>query len=168
MDKNKIIILVIVAIFIILTITSYILLISNQKNKDKTLAESSVYSTSTPGIVIIKGDITSTAKIYTYKSGDTEIQVMAVKADNGSIRTALNTCQVCYSSGRGYYVQQGKYMVCQNCGNRFNINDIEKVKGGCNPVPILEKNKTDNVDTITISTDYLNSKVNYFKTSNDE
>lgn len=29
------------------------------------------------------------------------------------IRTAFNTCQVCYSSGKGYYVQSGNVLVCQ-------------------------------------------------------
>ena len=45
------------------------------------------------------------------------MEIVAVKALDGSIRTAFNTCQVCYNSGRGYYQQEGNELVCQNCGN---------------------------------------------------
>jgi uncharacterized membrane protein len=69
------------------------------------------------------------------------MEVLAVKAPDGTIRTAFNTCQVCFGSGRGYYKQEGKTLVCQNCGNRFSLDDVEKVRGGCNPVPILENEK---------------------------
>ena len=67
---------------------------------------------------------------------------------------AFNTCQVCYDSGRGYYVQEGDVLVCQNCGNRFSAEQVELIKGGCNPVPIDSENKTDDGTTIT----YLVSK----------
>ena len=78
------------------------------------------------------------------------MEVLAVKASDGSIRTAFNTCQVCYDSGRGYYKQQGKVVVCQNCGNQFKLDQIEKIKGGCNSVPIMKENKTDDSENIVI------------------
>lgn len=106
-------------------------------------------------LVIPKVEITSTAKFYPYKTGGTKMEVVAVKANDGSIRTAFNTCQVCYDSGRGYYKQEGDQLVCQNCGNRFEIDQVEKVKGGCNPVPILEVNKADDGANIVISKDFL-------------
>jgi len=106
-------------------------------------------------IKITKSDISETAKFYSYKVGSTKMEVVAVKASDGTIRTAFNTCQVCYNSGRGYYVQEGNEFVCQNCGNRFKIDQVEKEKNGCNPVPILDQNKTDDETTITISKDFL-------------
>mgnify|MGYP000368123372 CR=1 FL=1 len=45
--------------------------------------------------------------------------------------------------------------ICQNCGNRFRIDQIELVKGGCNPIPITKDLKTETADTITISKDLL-------------
>ena len=92
---------------------------------------------------IIKGDVTETVRVYSYSIDKTKLEIMAVRAPDGSIRTAFNTCQVCYGSGRGYYVQTGTKVVCQNCGNIFEINQIEKIKGGCSPVPILNDNKSE-------------------------
>lgn len=113
-------------------------------------------------ITIKKSEITSTAKFIPYNANGTYMEVVAVKAPDGTIRTALNTCQVCYNSGRGYYKQEGDVLVCQNCFNRFQISQIEKQKNGCNPVPILEENKTDNGDTITISQDFMQQSKDLF------
>lgn len=139
---------------------------SNESNQNETKEENNLQVQSTDnqvdGIVINKGDITSKAKFYKYKSENINIEVIAVKASDGTVRTALNTCQVCYDSGRGYYKQQGSYFVCQNCGNKFSVNQIEKVKGGCNPVPILKEDKTDDGATVAISKEYLDSQKEYF------
>ena len=116
----------------------------------------------TNDLKIFTKDITETAKFYPYKVDNVDMQVIAVKATDGTIRTALNTCQVCFDSGRGYYVQVGQYLVCQNCKNRFHIDQVEQVKGGCNPVPILEENKKYEGDYIIISEDYLASQKGYF------
>lgn len=175
MDKKKILIIV-VAVLVILV--AYLVISTNnskvtinssnettnnvqQSDNSNTNNESAVEQSN--GITINKSEITSVAKFYKYKSGNIDMEVMAVKASDGTIRTALNTCQVCYDSGRGYYKQQGNYLVCQNCGNRFNIDQIEKIKGGCNPVPVLEADKTDNGETITISSTYLDSQKSYFE-----
>jgi uncharacterized membrane protein len=91
------------------------------------------------------------------------MEVIAVKAPDGTIRTAFNTCQVCFDSGRGYYMQEGNELVCQNCGNRFNISQIEKVKNGCNPVPIMSTNKTDSDNSITISADFMAKNASLFE-----
>ena len=106
-------------------------------------------------ITITKSEVSETAKFIPYKTGNTKMEVIALKAPDGSIRTAFNTCQVCYDSGRGYYVQEGDVLVCQNCGNRFKAEQVEVIKGGCNPVPIDAENKTDDGTTITISKDFL-------------
>jgi uncharacterized membrane protein len=100
---------------------------------------------------IPKKEITEKAKFYQYKLDGVIIEVLALRAPDGTVRTAFNTCQVCYASGRGYYVQQGDVLVCQNCRNRFKASQVELIKGGCNPVPITKDLKTETADTITIS-----------------
>ena len=90
------------------------------------------------------------------------MEVVAVKAQDGSIRTAFNTCQVCYESGRGYYKQDGDVLVCQNCGNRFPMDRVEVEAGGCNPWPIFDQNKTVTEDSITITSDFLNESRQIF------
>ena len=106
-------------------------------------------------LVIQIADITENALFFPVVIDGMQMEVLAVKAPDGTIRTAFNTCQVCYSSGRGYYLQQGTLLVCQNCGNRFRMNQIERQAGGCNPVPIFAANKTVTNTTITISQEYL-------------
>jgi hypothetical protein len=112
---------------------------------------------------IMKSQVTSTAKFYPYTANGVKMEVVAVKASDGTIRTAFNTCQVCYDSGRGFYTQQGDELVCNNCGNRFWIDKIEKIKYGCNPIPILPENKKDDGKYITISKDYLVKNSTYFQ-----
>jgi hypothetical protein len=90
-------------------------------------------------ITIVKSEVTEKAKFIPYKAGNTKMEVIALKAPDGSIRTAFNTCQVCYNSGRGYYVQEGDELVCQNCGNRFKSSQVELIKGGCNMCPYSRK-----------------------------
>jgi uncharacterized membrane protein len=106
-------------------------------------------------LVIQIKDITQTAAFYPVTVDGVKMEAFAVKAPDGTIRTALNTCQVCYDSGRGYYKQEGDVLVCQNCGNRFRTCDVEKVKGGCNPVPILEEDKVVTENTITVPVEFL-------------
>jgi uncharacterized membrane protein len=106
-------------------------------------------------IVINAKDITDQASFYPAEINGTDLEVIAVKAPDGTIRTAFNTCQVCYSSGRGYYKQEGDQLVCQNCGNRFSMDEVEVTKGGCNPVPITDEYKTVDDDTITVTKDIL-------------
>lgn len=136
---------------------------SKTNNSDKSGSESKTESPSiVPGIEINKADITSKAKFYPYESKGIKMEVLAVKASDGTIRTAFNTCQQCYSSGKGYYVQEGEELVCQNCGNRFTLSMVGKSKGGCNPVPISDSNKTDDGTKITIDKNYLDKNKSYF------
>lgn len=106
-------------------------------------------------VTIVKSEVTSTARFYPVTVDKTRMEVLAVRASDGTVRTALNTCQICYSSGRGYYEQAGDELICQNCKNRFKVDEIERVKGGCNPVPITSAHKTENAATIVISKDFL-------------
>lgn len=123
---------------------------------------SSTSSAAAPDLKILKSEVTSKAKYYPYKAGTTYMEVIAVRAKDGTIRTALNTCQVCYDSGRGYYVQEGNELVCQNCGNRFPIEKVEVVRGGCNPVPIMKPDKKDDGTNIVISGEFLTKNKFFF------
>jgi uncharacterized membrane protein len=106
-------------------------------------------------LFIPAGEVSETAVFYPIEIDGTKMEVFAVKAPDGTIRTAFNTCQVCYGSGRGYYKQEGSVFVCQNCGNRFRTSDIERVRGGCNPLPITSKYKSVDEAGITIPRDFL-------------
>jgi hypothetical protein len=114
-------------------------------------------------IVISVKDISESPSIYPASIGGIDLEVIAVKASDGTIRTAFNTCQVCYGSGKGYYQVENKQLVCQNCGNRFGMDELEVTRGGCNPVPITDEYKEVNNDTITISKDFLTQATMIFQ-----
>lgn len=114
-------------------------------------------------LVIQVADVSETARFYPLDINGTSLEVIAVKASDGSIRTAFNTCQVCYDSGHGYYVQQGSDLVCQNCGNRFSPDKVEVEKGGCNPYPIMDNEKTVTEDSITVPYAFLKSATTLFQ-----
>lgn len=111
---------------------------------------------------IVKSEVTEIVKFYPYKVDNVNMEVLAVKAKDGTIRTALNTCQVCYPSGRGYYVQKGDTIVCQNCGNVFKIDQVEKMKGGCNPVPVTGEDKKDDGTNIVVSKTFMTENKELF------
>jgi len=114
-------------------------------------------------IVIPVSEVTDNVKFYPAEINGIELEALAVRASDGSIRTAFNTCQVCYSSGRGYYEQEGDYLICQNCGNRFALDEVEITRGGCNPVPITDEYKTVTDDKIIISKDFLEQATVIFR-----
>lgn len=111
---------------------------------------------------ILKSDVTSRAKFFPYQLDGVKMEVLAVKAADGTVRTAFNTCQVCYNSGRGYYVQSGQYLVCQNCGNMFHVDQVEVIRGGCNPIPIMKEDKQDDGKYILITEAFMAGSKDYF------
>ena len=113
-------------------------------------------------LVINLEDITDKASFYPVEVNGTSMEVIAVKAPDGTVRTAFNTCQICYDSGKGYYEQSGDKLVCQNCGNQFPMDRVEIEAGGCNPWPIFAQNKTVTEESITISYDFLDESEQIF------
>jgi len=66
-------------------------------------------SVSAGDLVISKSEVTEKAKFYPYNADGTRMEILAVRAGDGSIRTAFNTCQVCNGSPRAYFKQQGEF-----------------------------------------------------------
>lgn len=63
------------------------------------------------------------------------VTFFTLKSRDGVIRAAIDACDVCYKAGKGY-AQNGDFMVCLNCGQKFASNKINVIKGGCNPAPL--------------------------------
>jgi len=114
-------------------------------------------------LVIQTADITGNALFYPVDIDGMRMEVLAVRAPDGTIRTAFNACRVCYNSGKGYFVQESTVLVCQNCGRRYRMNQVERQAGGCNPEPIFPANKTVTDSTITISREYLKQAKTMFE-----
>jgi len=84
-------------------------------------------------------EVSETAKHYSYtymlsQTQKKEIEYIIVKASNGDIKTVFNACDVCYNAHKGYS-QSGTQLRCNNCGNRFNIDQLggQGTGGTCNP-----------------------------------
>lgn len=84
--------------------------------------------------------LTSMPTYINYDSNGTNIQLIAVKASDGTPRLSLNTCQVCNPSPKAYFKEQNGKLVCQNCGNTFTVDSVGETSGGCNPTYIDYKN----------------------------
>jgi len=78
-------------------------------------------------ITIPLSEISEKAKFYEYDG----IRYFVIRADNNDIKTAFDACDVCYYSDKGYR-QEGNYMICNNCGNKYPISGLgtENIRGG--------------------------------------
>jgi uncharacterized membrane protein len=73
------------------------------------------------------------AHFYKLEEGGKEISFFAVKAADGSYKTAFDACDACYKSKKGYE-QAGDKMNCKNCNQKFAIDRLgPNASGGCNP-----------------------------------
>lgn len=93
--------------------------------------------TSTEGVVVID---TSTLKNeqsthYFLRDKGNTIRFFVVRDKQGVVRAAIDACEVCYESDKGYKFDTN-VMICVNCGQKFALHNIGKLKGGCNPHPI--------------------------------
>jgi uncharacterized membrane protein len=75
------------------------------------------------------------AHYYVHEDSGQDIKFFVLKSRDGVIRAAFDACDVCYKAQKGYS-QEGDFMVCTNCGQRFHSTRINVVEGGCNPAPL--------------------------------
>ena len=163
-DSKKI--LPVVAIAVVLVCTAVVFIMNGNKS-DKQQTEGNPGDTSTviaqgESLVIPVSEITDEASFYPITVDGEEMEVFAVRATDGTIRTAFNTCQSCYTSGAGFYSFEDGELVCNNCGFHFSPDQVEVTSGGCNPWPIFNENKTVTDDQISISYDFLSESKEIF------
>jgi uncharacterized membrane protein len=73
------------------------------------------------------------ARFFGYKTASGKnVRYFVIKSSDSVIRAAFDACDVCWESGKGYK-QEGDFMVCRNCGRRFQSTKVNVVTGGCNP-----------------------------------
>ena len=100
--------------------------------------------------------VSEQASFYPLTVDGAEMELLAIQASDGSIRTAFNTFQSCYTSGNGRYEAEGTELVCQNCGFHFGADQVGiETGGGCNPWPITDANREIVGDEIQIPYDFL-------------
>ena len=107
-------------------------------------------------IVIKKNKITTKVTYIDYVYEDIHIGLIAVRTSDNRVIVVVNTCTSCNPSPRAYFIQVGDYLECQNCGNKFKIDELDKVSSdGCNPMQIEKVEENDK--EIIISKEFLNS-----------
>jgi uncharacterized membrane protein len=98
------------------------------------------------------------AHFFTYNTGGTTVRYFVLADKNGTVRAALDACEVCYAQKKGYH-QQGDAMQCNNCGKIFPSAQINVITGGCNPIPLK---KTISGGQLTITPTDLQQGAQYF------
>jgi uncharacterized membrane protein len=78
------------------------------------------------------------AYFLSLESEGRQLYYFALKSQDGTYRAALDACDVCFQSNRGYR-QEGDLMVCNKCGQTFPSDRIGEIKGGCNPHPLARR-----------------------------
>jgi uncharacterized membrane protein len=138
--SNKVYILTAVVILVALSI----FLFTNNKNN---------FNESEEKIIRIPmQELSTNANFYEEEINGVEVKFFAIKDANGEVKTAFDACDVCYNSKKGY-TQDGDYMVCNNCGNRYHVSGLgteNKFKGGCWP-SYLESEVNDDYLEIKLS-----------------
>jgi uncharacterized membrane protein len=112
-------------------------------------------------VVTISTDKLADGKVHFYKFQDSgkEIAFFAVKATDGSYKTAFDACDACYKSRKGYE-QAGDKMNCKNCNQKFAIDRLgPNATGGCNPGFLPHQF---NNNQITIKTSDIKNGARYF------
>jgi uncharacterized membrane protein len=99
------------------------------------------------------------AHFYYFNSNGVRVNYFILKDSEGVIRAAFETCDVCYGAKKGYR-QDGDYMICNNCGQRFASTKINILSGGCNPAP-LDRNVVG--ENLVITSDDIASGKWYFE-----
>jgi len=84
-------------------------------------------------------ELSDKARFYEYKTASGKsVRFFAMRSSDGAYRAALDACDVCYASKKGYR-QEGEDMVCNNCGMHFPSAKVNEAKGGCNPAGLERK-----------------------------
>lgn len=139
-------------LFVIITIVviaTLFVLIGGEKTDEKTAVVDSKLNDN-GDFVIKESEVNDEITFYNTEVNGINVQLIIVRASDGTIRTVFNTCQVCNPSPKAYFVREGEYLVCQNCGNKYHIDKLGLEKGGCNPIPITEDEREDKDGNIVI------------------
>ena len=98
------------------------------------------------------------AHFFSYAAGTKSVRFFVMRAQDGSIKTALDACVACNHAKLGYRQEKG-FVVCNNCGMAFKPSDIGAATGGCNPITI---NRSLDGQMVVLQTRDLEDGAKYF------
>jgi uncharacterized membrane protein len=98
------------------------------------------------------------ARHYRFPEGGAELRFFVVRDLQGTLRVALDACEVCHDAGKGYRLERGA-MLCLNCGRSFALSRVGVLVGGCNPHPLAF---TSDGRSVTLTAGELRAGTRYF------
>jgi uncharacterized membrane protein len=110
-------------------------------------------------LVIAKKELSGVARFYPVVIEGYAMEIIAVVAPDRTVRVVFNACQACGPAG---YRQKGDSVICKACGNAFKISALERQRGGCNPIPVGEKNRREDGANIVVGKEFLKQAKDYF------
>ncbi len=84
------------------------------------------------------------ARFFRYGFRGREIRFIAGRTEAGSFVTAFDACATCYVNKKGYREEPG-CVVCNECGSRFKLSEMEKGLGNCVPVNLPHRLEGDRI-----------------------
>ena len=106
-------------------------------------------------------EITETLTFFSVTVNGINMEIMALNAPDGAVRLALNRCERCYKSGKGF-LQEGNELICRQCNMHINIDIAGIESGGCNPIQITEEKRIVTENIIKISHEVLSEYTQWF------
>ncbi|MBQ9406580.1 MAG: DUF2318 domain-containing protein [Desulfovibrio sp.] len=87
-------------------------------------------------LTIHTSNVTAEPVFIPLQSKGTRMELLALRAKDGTVRVAFNTCQACSGSPRAWFGVEKGGVVCQNCGNFFPAEQVGASAHGCNPLAV--------------------------------
>lgn len=154
-------------LLVIIAIVLFIVFIQNKENKNTKVEHDIIEVQEGNDVIIKKEEITSQATYYNYIVDGVVIQLFAVKASDGTVRILFNTCGACNPSKMSYFIQVGEYFECQNCKNKYHIDEIGlKNTFGCSPIAVLSNDQEIDGDKIMIKSSFIETYKSKFENIN--
>ncbi len=69
---------------------------------------------------------------FDFKSGNKSVPLTAWVSPSGAIKTAIRVCEPC----NGYSFRlEGKDIICNTCGTKWDLETLKGISGGCTKYP---------------------------------
>ncbi len=112
--------------------------IHNTQHTEGSVADADLkqYEADGENISVPIADMQEGLNVYEYNINDVQMQILALKTDDGQIQAAFNTCRTCNGAENAFFVLQGDHLVCQTCGSQFPLEELGTNTRECSPIEL--------------------------------
>ena len=83
-----------------------------------------------------------------YKAAGKTVPLLAYVSPSGKMVAAISMCEPCSSTR--FHIE-GKYLVCNTCGTRWELDSLKGISGGCQKYPPQRLTSESSGDKILVS-----------------